>query len=65
VQCDDGNPCTIDFCDTSLTSNGRGVVLRRFIHGTDDGIDLPKAHKIIFITRRNDVVPVVAKHSPE
>lgn len=59
---DDG---TIDFCDTSLTSNGRGVVLRRFIHGTDDGIDLPKANKIVFITRRNDVVPVVAKLTPE
>ncbi|HET9796123.1 MAG TPA: phosphoenolpyruvate carboxykinase (ATP) [Thermoanaerobaculia bacterium] len=59
---DDGS---IDFCDTSLTSNGRGVVLRRFIHGTDDGIDLPKANKIVFITRRNDVVPVVARLTPE
>jgi len=56
---------TIDFCDTSLTSNGRGVVLRKFIHGTDDGIDLPKANKIVFITRRNDVVPVVARLTPE
>ena len=55
----------IDFVDTTLTSNGRGVVLRKFIHGTDDGIDLPKAHKIIFITRRHDVVPVVAKLTPE
>ena len=55
----------IDFVDTTLTSNGRGVVLRKFIHGTDDGIDLPKAHKIIFITRRNDVVPVVAKLTPQ
>ena len=55
----------IDFVDTTLTSNGRGVVLRRYIHGTDDGIDLPKANKIIFITRRNDVVPVVAKLTPE
>jgi phosphoenolpyruvate carboxykinase (ATP) len=55
----------IDFVDTTITSNGRGVVLRKFIHGTDDGIDLPKANKIIFITRRNDVVPVVAKLTPE
>ncbi len=54
----------IDFVDTTLTSNGRGVVLRKFIHGTDDGIDLPRANKIIFITRRNDVVPVVAKLTP-
>jgi len=59
---DDGS---IDFGDTTLTSNGRGVVLRRFIHGTDDGIDLPKANKIVFITRRNDVVPVVARLTPE
>jgi len=56
---------TIDFADTSLTSNGRGVVLRRFIHGTDGGIDLVKANKIIFITRRNDVVPLVARLTPE
>ncbi len=55
----------IDFLDTTLTSNGRGVVLRRHIHGTDDGIDLPKANKIIFITRRNDVVPTVARLTPE
>ena len=47
----------VDFLDTSLTSNGRGVVLRRYIKGTGDGIDLPKANKIVFITRRNDVVP--------
>jgi phosphoenolpyruvate carboxykinase (ATP) len=59
---DDG---TIDFADTSVTSNGRGVVLRRFIHGTDGGIDLERANKIVFITRRNDVVPVVARLTPE
>jgi phosphoenolpyruvate carboxykinase (ATP) len=56
---------TIDFLDVSLTSNGRGVVLRKHIHGTDDGIDLPRAHNIVFITRRNDVVPVVARLTPE
>jgi phosphoenolpyruvate carboxykinase (ATP) len=55
----------IDFVDTTLTTNGRGVVLRREIHGTDDGIDLPRANTIVFITRRNDVVPVVAKLTPE
>jgi phosphoenolpyruvate carboxykinase (ATP) len=55
----------IDFTDTSITSNGRGVVLRRNIHGTDDAIDLPRANKIIFITRRNDIVPAVARLSPE
>lgn len=55
----------VDFLDTSLTSNGRGVVLRRFIRGTGDGIDLPKANKIVFITRRNDVVPVCARLTSE
>jgi phosphoenolpyruvate carboxykinase (ATP) len=54
----------VDFLDTSITSNGRGVVLRRFIRGTD-GIDLPKANKIVFITRRNDVVPVCARLTSE
>jgi phosphoenolpyruvate carboxykinase (ATP) len=55
----------VDFLDTSLTSNGRGVVLRRYIQGTGDGIDLEKANKIIFITRRNDVVPVCARLTSE
>jgi phosphoenolpyruvate carboxykinase (ATP) len=55
----------VDFLDTSITSNGRGVVLRKFIKGTGDGIDLPKANKIVFITRRNDIVPVCARLSSE
>lgn len=55
----------VDFLDTSLTSNGRGVVLRRYIRGTGDGIDLDKANKIVFITRRNDVVPVCARLTSE
>ena len=59
---DDGR---VDFLDTSLTSNGRGVVLRRYIRGTGDGIDLDKANKIVFITRRNDVVPVCARLTSE
>jgi phosphoenolpyruvate carboxykinase (ATP) len=55
----------VDFLDTSITSNGRGVVLRRFIKGTGEGIDLPKANKIVFITRRNDIVPACARLTPE
>ena len=55
----------VDFLDTSITSNGRGVVLRRYIRGTGEGIDLPKANKIVFITRRNDVVPVCARLTSE
>ena len=55
----------VDFLDTSITSNGRGVVLRKYIKGTGEGIDLDKANKIVFITRRNDVVPVCARLTPE
>jgi phosphoenolpyruvate carboxykinase (ATP) len=55
----------VDFLDTSITSNGRGVVLRKFIKGTGEGIDLEKANKIVFITRRNDVVPVCARLNAE
>ena len=55
----------VDFLDTSITSNGRGVVLRRYIKGTGEGIDLDMANKIVFITRRNDVVPVCARLTPE
>jgi len=60
-----GEKGKVDFLDTSITSNGRGVVLRRFIRGTGDGIDLDKANKIVFITRRNDVVPAVARLTSE
>ena len=37
----------VDFLDTSITSNGRGVVLRKYIKGTGEGIDLEKANKIL------------------
>lgn len=55
---------TIDFNNVELTSNGRGVILRSEVLGTDDKIDLEKANKIIFITRRNDIIPPVAKLTP-
>ena len=51
----------VDFDNTELTSNGRGIVLREDIENTDDSIDLTKANKLIFITRRNDIIPPVAK----
>ncbi|MHB1042960.1 MAG: phosphoenolpyruvate carboxykinase (ATP) [Eubacteriales bacterium] len=53
----------VDFNNTDLTSNGRCVVLRREVAGTDDRIDLDKANKIIFITRRDDIIPPVARLS--
>ena len=40
-------------------------MLRRYIKGSGDGIDLEKANKIVFITRRNDVVPVCARLTSE
>jgi len=55
----------VNFLDTSITSNGRGVVLRKYIRGTGEGVDLDKANKIVFITRRNDVVPVCARLTDE
>lgn len=55
----------LDFYDYRYTTNGRGIVLRRDIVPDDTQIDLPKANKIIFITRRTDVVPGLAKLTPE
>lgn len=59
---DDGR---VLFDDTGLTSNGRCVVLRREVAWTDERIDLDKAHRIIFITRRDDIIPVVARLNAE
>ena len=59
---DDG---TVLFDNSELTSNGRGVILRSEVAGTDSKIDLEKAHRIIFITRRNDIMPAIAQLNPE
>lgn len=55
---------TIDFNNTDLTSNGRGVIRREDVEGVDDKIDLDKAHRLIFITRHDKIVPPVAKLNP-
>jgi phosphoenolpyruvate carboxykinase (ATP) len=55
----------IDFYDSTITSNGRAMVKRSDIAFTDDQIDLPHVNNIVFITRREDVVPPVARLSPE
>ncbi len=55
----------VDFFDEEITSNGRCVVSRKDMDYTDDEVDLPRADIIIFITRRNDVVPAVARLTPE
>jgi phosphoenolpyruvate carboxykinase (ATP) len=55
----------VDFNDSSLTSNGRAMVKRGDIAYTDDKIDLDKVHFIFFITRSFDIVPPVARLTPE
>ncbi len=52
---------SIDFFDRSITTNGRAVVLRKEIGYTDESIDLEKTDMILFITRRNTIVPPIAK----
>lgn len=54
---DDGK---VDFDDTSLTGNGRAVVLRREVMHTDEEIDMPSVDALIFITR-NPLVPPIAR----
>lgn len=55
----------VDFFNSTLTSNGRGMVKRRDIAFTDNEIDLEKVHYMIFITRRYDIVPPIVRLSPE
>ncbi len=55
----------IDFKNFELTTNGRGVLPRDSVEGAGTEIDLQKADKIVFITRREDIVPVIAKLNPE
>ncbi len=55
----------VDFFDTTLTSNGRGMVKRRDIAFTDSQIDIGKVNFIIFITRRYDITPPVVRLTPE
>ena len=61
------NPETgrVDFFNTTLTSNGRGMVKRRDIAFTDDEIDLGKVDYVVFITRHYDIMPPVVRLTPE
>jgi phosphoenolpyruvate carboxykinase (ATP) len=54
-----------DFLDTKQTSNGRAIIQRTDLADTDGDVDLDKVDVMFFITRRRDVVPAVAKLSPE
>jgi phosphoenolpyruvate carboxykinase (ATP) len=61
VSVDGARGGKVDFFDSSLTSNGRGVVIRRELDFTDKEIDLKKVDMIVFITRRKTVVPPIAR----
>jgi len=61
----------VHFDDETLTENGRGIIQRDDL-GADksEGVNLPPLNKldgmiIIFITRRNTVVPIASKLTPE
>ncbi len=58
----EGNP---RFSDTSLTGNGRAIIPRDEFPCTDDDIDLERIRNLVFITRRDDILPPVARLSPE
>ena len=45
--------------------NGRGIVVRRELEYTDDSVDLDRVDMIFFITRRETIVPPVARLSTE
>lgn len=55
----------VDFLNYEATTNGRAVVYRADMDYTDDSIDLEKADIVVFITRRNNIIPAVAKLTPE
>jgi len=55
----------VDFFDSTLTSNGRGMVKRRDIAFTDGGIDLEKVDFMVFITRHYDIMPPVVRLDAE
>jgi len=55
----------VDFFNSTLTSNGRGMVKRRDIAFTDNEIDLERVDYMVFITRHYDIMPPVVRLSPE
>ncbi|MCD6344493.1 MAG: phosphoenolpyruvate carboxykinase (ATP), partial [Anaerolineae bacterium] len=54
-----------DFLNYTLGRNGRAIVIRKEMDYTDDLIDLPRADIVVFITRREDIVPAVARLTSE
>lgn len=62
VDANSGKP---DFLDSRHGTNGRALALRARLPHTTESVDLPKTHKLIFITRRDTVVPPVARLTRE
>lgn len=61
----DPETARVDFFNTVLTSNGRGMIKRGDIAFTDKEVDLEKVDFVIFINRRYDILPPVVRLSPE
>lgn len=55
----------LDFLNYALGTNGRAIVIRQEMAYTDNSIDLPHADIVVFITRREDIVPPIARLTPE
>ncbi len=55
----------VDFFNSTLTSNGRGMVKRRDIAFTDSEIDMDKVDYMVFITRHYDIMPPVVRLNTE
>jgi len=64
VKVDTGHGGRVDFFDSSITSNGRGVVIRRELDFTDESIDIGKTDMVVFIVRRKTIVPPIARLTP-
>jgi len=56
---------SVDFFDKTITSNGRAVVPRDEMENTDASVDLDRVDIVLFITRRNTIIPPVAKLDKE
>jgi phosphoenolpyruvate carboxykinase (ATP) len=61
----DSRTAKVDFFNTTLTSNGRGMVKRGDIAYTDKDIDLEKTDYVVFINRRYDILPPVVRLNDE
>src|SRR3989338_7293225 len=55
----------VDFQNYELTTNGRAVIERELLPFTDKSIDMKKVDVVLFITRRNTIVPPIAKLNNE